>query len=52
MQEAYLVQKKLYELTEKNRIYDELETRYAEQTSHIRQLVAQCKNADSADRSV
>lgn len=36
LQEAYLVQKKLYELTEKNRIYDELETRYAEQTSHIR----------------
>lgn len=50
LQEAYLVQKKLYELTEKNRIYDELETRYAEQTSHIRQLVAQCKNADSTEQ--
>ena len=50
LQEAYLVQKKLYELTEKNRIYDELETRYAEQTSHIRQLVAQCKNADATEQ--
>lgn len=50
LQEAYLVQKKLYELTEKNRIYDELEMRYEEQTSRIRQLVAQCKNADATEQ--
>lgn len=30
LQEAYLIQKKLNELTEKNRIYDDLETKYGE----------------------
>ena len=49
LQDAYLVQKRLYELTEKNRIYDELEVKFKEQTDQIRQLLEQCKNADPCE---
>ena len=43
--EAYLIQKKLNELTEKNRIYDELETKYGKQIARIGQLLKQCEGA-------
>ena len=36
LQDAYLVQKRLYELTEKNHIYDELEVKFKKQTDQIR----------------
>lgn len=45
LQEAYLIQKKLNELTEKNRIYDELETKYGKQIARIGQLLKQCEGA-------
>ena len=45
LQEAYLIQKKLNELTEKNRIYDELETKYGKQIVRIGQLLKQCEGA-------
>lgn len=48
-QEAYLVQRNLYELTEKNRIYDELEARHRKQTARIRELLEQCKEADLSE---
>ena len=49
LQDAYLVQKRLYELTEKNHIYDELEVKFKKQTDQIRQLLEQCKNADPCE---
>ena len=49
LQEVYLVRKKLHELTEKNRIYDELEKRNGKQTARIRQLLRQCENASPAE---
>ena len=49
LQEAYFVQKKLYELTEKNRIYDELEARYGKQINRIGQLLKQCEDTGSAE---
>lgn len=44
LKDAYLVQKELYELTEKNRIYDELEEKHKTQTRRIKELLEQCKN--------
>ena len=49
LQEAYLIQKKLNELTEKNRIYDELETKYGKQIIRIGQLLKQCEGAEPAE---
>ena len=49
LQEAYFIQKKLYELTEKNRIYDELEARYGKQINRIGQLLKQCEDAEPAE---
>ena len=49
VQEAYLIQKKLNELTEKNRIYDELETKYGKQIARIGQLLKQCEGAEPAE---
>lgn len=49
LQEAYLIQKKLNELTEKNRIYDELETKYGKQMARIGQLLKQCEGAEPAE---
>lgn len=49
LQEAYLVQKKLHELTEKNRIYNELEVRYGKQIARIGQLLKQCEDAEPAE---
>lgn len=45
LQEAYIIQKKLHELTEKNRIYDEMEARYGEQIGRVGQLLRQCEGA-------
>ena len=45
LQEAYIIQKKLHELTEKNRIYDEMEARYGEQITRVGQLLRQCEGA-------
>ena len=49
LQEAYLIQKKLNELTEKNRIYGELETKYGKQIARIGQLLKQCEGAEPAE---
>ena len=49
LQEAYLVRKKLHELTEKNRIYDEIETRYGKQITRIGQLLKQCEGAEPVE---
>ena len=49
LQEAYLIQKKLNELTEKNRIYDELEAKYGKQIARIGQLLKQCEGAKPAE---
>ena len=45
LREAYIIQKQLYELTEKNRIYDEMEARYGEQIARVGQLLRQCEGA-------
>ena len=45
LREAYIIQKKLHELTEKNRIYDEMEARYGEQIARVGQLLRQCEGA-------
>ncbi len=50
LQEAYLVRVKLHEVTEKNRIYDELEVRYGKQIARIEQLLKQCENAEPKER--
>ena len=47
LQNAYLVQKELYELAEKNRIYDELEEKHGKQTDRICELLELCKGATS-----
>lgn len=47
--EAYLIQRKLNELTEKNRIYDELETKYGKQIVRIGQLLKQCEGAEPVE---
>ena len=49
LQEAYLIEKKLNELTEKNRIYDELETKYGKQIARIGQLLKQCEGAEPVE---
>ena len=49
LQEAYFIQKKLYELTEKKRIYDELEARYGKQINRIGQLLKQCEDTGAAE---
>ena len=46
LRDSYLVQKKLHELTEKSRIYDELEEKHGAQTARIQALLAQCRDAD------
>ena len=45
LREAYIIQKKLLELTEKNRIYDEMEARYGDQITRVGQLLQQCQGA-------
>ena len=45
LKDAYLVQKQLYELTEKNHIYDELEEKHKKQIERIKELLEQCRNA-------
>ena len=50
LKDAYLVQKSLHELTEKNRIYNELEAKHSRQTSQMRQMLARCERAGSAER--
>ena len=50
LKDAYLVQKSLHELTEKNRIYNELETKHSRQTAQMRQMLARCESASPAER--
>ena len=50
LQDAYLVQRSLHELTEKNRIYNELEAKHSRQTAQMRQMLARCENASPAER--
>lgn len=50
LKDAYLVQKSLHELTEKNRIYNELEAKHSRQTAQMRQMLAQCEKSDPAKR--
>lgn len=47
LQEAYLIQKKLHELTEKRRIYDKLDLMYGNQINRIGQLLKQCENTET-----
>lgn len=47
LQEAYLIQKKLHELTEKRRIYDKLDLMYGDQINRIGQLLEQCENTET-----
>ena len=50
LQDAYLVQRSLYELTEKNRIYNELEAKHSRQTAQMRQMLARCERSGPAER--
>ena len=50
LKDAYLVQKSLHELTEKNRIYNELEAKHSRQTAQMRQMLAQCERSEPAER--
>lgn len=50
LKDAYLVQKSLHELTEKNRIYNELEEKHSRQTAQMRQMLARCESAGPAER--
>ena len=50
LQEAYLIQKKLNEFTEKNRIYSELEAKYGKQRARIGQLLEQYEDAEPAEK--
>lgn len=50
LKDAYLVQKSLHELTEKNRIYNELEAKHSRQTAQMRQMLARCESAGPAKR--
>lgn len=47
LHEAYLIQKKLHELTEKRRIYDKLDLMYGNQINRIGQLLKQCENTET-----
>ncbi|HBG1107697.1 hypothetical protein HGO97_018575 [Faecalicatena sp. AGMB00832] len=47
LHDAYLIEKQLHELAEKNRIYDELEAKHGKQTDRICELLALCKDADA-----
>lgn len=49
LQDTYLIQKKLHELIEKNRIYDDLEAMYGKQIIRIGQLLKQCEGAEPAE---
>ena len=50
LKDAYLVQKSLHELTEKNRIYNELEAKHSRQTAQMRQMLARCERSEPAER--
>lgn len=50
LKDAYLVQKSLHELSEKNRIYNELEAKHSRQTAQMRQMLAQCERSGPAER--
>ena len=50
LKDAYLVQKNLHELTEKNCIYNELEAKHSRQTAQMRQMLARCESAGPAER--
>lgn len=50
LKDAYLVQKSLHELTEKNRIYNELEAKHSRQTAQMRRMLARCESAGPAER--
>lgn len=50
LKDAYLVQKSLHELTEKNRIYNELEAKHSRQIAQMRQMLARCESAGPAER--
>ena len=50
LNDAYLVQKSLHELTEKNRIYNELEAKHSRQTAQMRQMLARCEKSEPAER--
>ena len=50
LKDPYLVQKSLHELTEKNRIYNELEAKHSRQTAQMRQMLAQCEKSGPAER--
>lgn len=50
LKDAYLVQKSLHELTEKNRIYNELEAKHSRQAAQMRQMLAQCERSGPAER--
>lgn len=50
LKDAYLVQKSLHELTEKNRIYNELEAKHSRQTAQMRQMLARCESVGPAER--
>ena len=50
LQDAYLVQRSLHELTEKNRIYNELEAKHSRQTAQMRQMLARCERSGPAER--
>lgn len=50
LKDAYLVQKSLHELTEKNRIYNELEAKHSRQTAQMRQMLVQCERSGPAER--
>ena len=50
LKDAYLVQKSLHELTEKNRIYNELAAKHSRQTAQMRQMLAQCEKSGPAER--
>ena len=50
LKDAYLVQKNLHELTEKNCIYNELEAKHSRQTAQMRQMLARCEKSEPAER--
>ena len=50
LKDAYLVQKSLHELTEKNRIYNELEAKHSRQAAQMRHMLAQCEKSEPAKR--
>lgn len=50
LKDGYLVQKSLHELTEKNRIYNELEAKHSRQTAQMRQMLARCERSGPAER--